>query len=77
MKFTPAKTYDGLLRQAKAMQSLVRSLEKELLFYRTKPSFANDATLYQRLQQQIDSEREVNEMLTNELDKLSQSNQKS
>jgi len=69
MNFNPSKKYEGVLRQARSLSMLVNSLESELSFYRAEP-LAKDDAKYKALQAQIDSEREMNHILTNELDIL-------
>ena len=69
MNFEPSKNYEALLRQARSLASMVNSMEKQLSFYRAEP-LAKDDAKYKALQDQIEGEREMNCILTNELDAI-------
>ena len=66
MKFTPDPTYDGLLSQAYSLASLVRSLQSQVS-YLDKISNHSAAKVIEQLEKQLDSEREMNRILTKEL----------
>ena len=66
MNFTPHETYDGLRIQARALVALVESMERELTLYHKEPLARHDKH-YIELQQQIESERDMNSSLTTEL----------
>lgn len=61
--FKPAEDYETLLKQAKALASLVNAMESELSLLRRQV----DPVRLADLEQQINSERAANERLTNEL----------
>ena len=64
--FKPADNYPSLLRQAKALAGLVEAMESELSLLRRQV----DPVRLADLEQQIDSEREANARLTEELEQL-------
>lgn len=66
MNFNPSSNYNQLLIQAKAMANLINAQEKELKFYRTQVLATNDAK-YQELLKMLESEKEMNAILTEEL----------
>lgn len=68
MDFTPSKTYAGLKLQAWALVRLVSSYEKQLAMYSGK-SYADLKSKIKDLEEQVDSERQQNDLLTRELEK--------
>lgn len=66
MKFVPSQEYKVLLRQANALNSLVGSMEKELSVLREKVK-STDSYALERLKAELESEREMNAVLTGEL----------
>jgi hypothetical protein len=68
-QFTPAKDYENLLKQANAMTMIIRSMEKQRAFQNIKVSdMARE--LYAQGFEEINAQRDINEKLTNELEKL-------
>jgi ATP-dependent DNA ligase len=69
MKFTPAEDYDGLRTQASAMANLI-NIQGRLMRSYKKDAYPEATKIIEALQNQIDSEREVNHMLTQEVQQL-------
>lgn len=68
-EFSPAKDYDGLLRQAVAMAMLIRSMEKQKAFQSIKlEDMARELALHGH--EEINAQRETNSILTNEVEAL-------
>lgn len=68
-QFTPASDYDGLLRQAKAQDRIIKSLQRRVeLYHEDYQVMANKLLLvnFEALQ----AERETNAMLTEQLEKV-------
>ncbi len=65
MNFTPAKTYELLLIQARALHSLVNSTKEILQHYQAKDYRLTQIRL-DGLEEMLESEREANEKLTEE-----------
>lgn len=63
----PADNYDALLTQFKALITLNSCLEEQISFYRDKDYSLSELRL-NALESQIESEREMNAILTRELD---------
>lgn len=68
-EFTPAKDYDGLLKQANAMTMLIRSIEKQRAFQNVKIGDMARELAIQGFEE-INAQRDMNERLTNEISKL-------
>lgn len=69
MSFTPHPTYEGLLRQARAMDRIIKSMEATRSHLRD----TNDQLVRQFLLigvDEVEAERNTNEILTNENEKL-------
>ncbi len=67
MKFTPSTDYALLKRQAYALHSMLCSQERELNIYRKKDYTLSKSKL-DSLKESLDSEREMNATLTQELE---------
>lgn len=65
MKFQPAKDYDSLLKQARALHQLLNSKESQLSIYRNKDDQHSVHRLKQ-LELSLESEKDMNDLLTNE-----------
>lgn len=68
-RLKPAGSYSGLLKQTLALNMLADSFEKELKFYRDKNYSLNENRL-KELEESLESEREMNAVLTEELERL-------
>ena len=68
-KFIPSQEYSGLLRQAYALHTLLTGHEKELAILR-KRDYDTSEVVIKRLESELESEREMNESMTNELEGL-------
>jgi DNA-binding transcriptional regulator/RsmH inhibitor MraZ len=71
VKFKPHETYEGLRLQANSLVTLVSSLEEELSFYRKKNYELSEQRLV-ALEKALESEKEMNNTLTRELDEIRQ-----
>jgi len=67
----PADNYESLLRQFSALKSLNFYLEEQLTFYRNKDYTLSELRL-KSLESQLESEKEMNAILTRELDDQTQ-----
>lgn len=68
MNFKPADNYLGLLKQARAMVRLIKSMDAERRVYSEKDRSLSERRLLE-LEAALASEREMNAILTEELDK--------
>lgn len=68
MKFNPAADYDSLLKQAYSLAMLVTTQEEIISCYRKKDYLLSETRLA-GLERSLESEREMNEKLTNEATK--------
>jgi DNA-binding transcriptional regulator/RsmH inhibitor MraZ len=71
VKFKPHETYEGLRRQASSLVTIVSSLEAELSIYRKKNYELSERKLA-ALEKALESEKQMNDTLTRELDELRQ-----
>lgn len=71
MNFTPSPDYLGLLKQAWSMKQLIDSMEKELSARRESDWPAGRKTI-EELRKQLESEKEINDILTKEIFELKQ-----
>ena len=62
----PADNYDALLVQFRALISLRDSMEKTLIHYREK-DYSLSQPVLEKLEEDLESEREMNHLLTQEL----------
>jgi len=69
MNFKPAKTYEHLLTQAKALARVVDAKEETESFYKERQAPIRCRTI-NRLKAELDSERKVNKILTAEIEAL-------
>ena len=69
MKFVPSKSYDSLKKQAYALHTLATSMESELARLRAKDYKTTERQL-NLLEESLESEREMNSILTQEIQKL-------
>lgn len=67
MNFNPADNYDGLLKQARAMVRLIKSMEAERRIYSQKDRSISEKRLLD-LEAALASEKEMNAILTEELE---------
>lgn len=67
MKSNPSSDYNTLLRQYNALRTLVKALESEISFYRRK-DYALAEKRLEELERDLESEREMNAILTEELE---------
>ena len=74
-KFVPADNYKGLLRQAHALNLRNHSQQQELTFLRDKVASLDESVLA-NLHASLESEREMNAQLTNELEALTKAHNK-
>ena len=65
----PSETYEGLRTQFFAMKNLLLSMEKELSIYK-KMSFDLSSSRLDELQKSLESEKEMNFILTKEIESL-------
>jgi hypothetical protein len=70
MKFVPHPEYNHLLTQAFALARLNESLEAQIAHYRAK-DYAHAESVINRLKAELESERQMNAILTNELNPVS------
>ena len=68
MNFTPAEDYKGLLIQARALHTLVNCYEKRIALYSEKDYTFSEERI-KTLEEQLESEKEMNAILTKELSK--------
>jgi uncharacterized membrane protein YccC len=69
LEFTPARDYEGLLKQASAMTMLIRSMEKQQAFQNVKIGDMARELAVQGFEE-INAQRDMNEKLTNEISRL-------
>lgn len=67
--FTPANNYDGLLKQAKAMASLIRSMEQQRSAQNVRISNLEREIAVQG-SEEINAQRTTNAVLTNDVEVL-------
>jgi hypothetical protein len=66
-EFKPSDNYDSLLRQARALYNICKSQEAQLSFLH-KARFDHSAEEVARLKAELESEKQMNHQLTNELE---------
>lgn len=71
MRFTPDKTYEGLLKQANALHTLVNAMEKTKTFQSVKIEQLNRELCIQGFEE-INAQRETNRLLTETIEFLDQ-----
>jgi hypothetical protein len=70
MKFVPHPEYNHLLTQAYALNRLNESLQAEIEHYRAK-DYTHAKSVIDRLKSELESERQMNAILTNGLNPAS------
>lgn len=68
MDFKPSKTYEGLLKQARALVTLTHSQEQQIKVLNDREYKFSEKRL-DSLEAALESEKEMNHLLTIELDK--------
>jgi hypothetical protein len=69
MNFKPAKTYEHLLTQANALARIVNAKEETENFYKERTVTDRSKTIH-RLKIELESERDMNHILTSEIEAL-------
>jgi hypothetical protein len=69
MNFKPAKTYEHLLTQANALARIVNAKEETENFYKERTVTDRRKTIH-RLKIELESERDMNHILTSEIEAL-------
>ena len=68
-RFNPASNYEELLKQANALYTLCKSQEKTISFL-NKRNYELSEKRLSSLEKDLESEREMNHVLTEELERL-------